>query len=399
MKKIALSFLIGLGCQVLHSEPILITSDPPLPASNFVKNPGFEEPAEFSPGVPYWEFHGTGPEDGLSTEAAHSGKYSIKLTGKRGENKSFRQLGIGKNAPLPFKKDLALVVGAWSKATGVLPTGGVFGLALQAGNYLPAPSFAKDSHEWTYAEKILVLTQDVAAVGPLTTLFYDQVGTAYFDDFYLSYANVQLALKVDVPDLKQVCLLDEANRKVFDSGLLSTNRFERTLEVRAQHTYCVKAEDQKGKMYVKHYPALDRKLDLLALYKAKRIKVETNMTLRKAAFPAMGIAGVFDGSPEYGSGVYEGEDPNSSFAVELDHPYRISKIGLCLKPRGVESAELSIRTKAGWRKIKDYRYANSQALAYVYLRPSELVEAVKVNIGDSAGLKSLAELELYEDAE
>lgn len=401
-KIIKLLFIILFFAARLQAETILITANPPLPVPNFMNNPGFEEQVEFDRVIAYWDLNGVDEDDGLTDKAAHSGKYSFKFTGKRGINKSIRQRSVGaKTAPFPLKNGMTLVSGAWSKSVGAIPGGGAYGLSVKAGAYRPSPSFDKGTHDWAFSEKIFVLDKDIQALDALYACYYDQEGAVYYDDLYVSYATVQLNVKVLSPDLKQVCLYDNEDRKIFDSGILprGTNDYTRMEKVRAQKTYYVEAEDYTGKVHVRNYPVLGRKVDLLNLYKEGKIKIDSNMNLTRKEFPGMGAAGVFDGLIEYGNGSYEGNDANSFFTVKLDRAYKIARIGICLKPRSVESAELFVFGNNTWRKIKDYSYASMQSVNYIYLNPSEVVEAVKVSITNGAGLKALTELELYEESE
>lgn len=386
---------------------IVITAEPPLPVANLVRNNGFEQPLHFPAGegigdpIRAWEPSDTGDADGVTDEEAHSGEYSYRFVGDKKLTKNIRQRHLGRTElDQPLKKGTEMACSGWSKCTGADPRGGHYSLTTRAcGRYFGGPHFTKATHDWEYAENAFELTEDVAELNSVYVLYYEQTGTAYFDDIFLGVGATDLTFNIALPDLKRITVADETGTEVFDSGPLSpgTDSFENTVHVPTRHTYTVRAGRQNGEVYVRSYPEAGTRLDLARMYAGSEIDIETTMAHRNPNFPQMGPAAVFDGTIAFGSGVYADTGGKGTFELILDRPRMLCRIGIALKPGSPESAIVSVLTDDGPRTIRRYEHADTETIDMVPLSPPVTITGVRIEITDCPGLAALTELQLFED--
>ncbi|MEA3402440.1 MAG: DUF4838 domain-containing protein [Armatimonadota bacterium] len=399
--------LSAASTDVTERAAIVVTADPPLPVPNLVRNGGFERELHFPAGegiggpVRGWEEHDTTDADGVTGEQAHGGRYAYRLVGERSISKCIRQRHVGRIIlGAPLAEGTRVLCSAWSKSTGADPDGGHYGLTTTGcGQYLGGPKFTKGAHDWEYAERMLTLPGETAEISSLYAMYYDQSGTAYFDDIFLGVGATELTVHVDLPGLRRVTVLDDRGEEILTSGAIAdgTDSFERTLQVPTRRTYTVRAEDADGNAYIRHYPERGEQIDLAGLYAGGGVAVETTMTGANPAFPAMGPAAVFDGSIAYGSGVYEGTDDEAVFTLTLDRPRPICGVGIGLKSGSPQSALVSLLIEDRWETIREYEDACLEAVDIVQLPIAVTIAGVKVEISDCPGLKALTEVQLFED--
>lgn len=239
---------------------ITITSDPPLPAENLLKNPGFED------GDQPWLRQDAADEDGVTEEEKHSGASSYKLVGKKGASKSFRQgRGGGNQLDPPVSAGTEITIRAWSKAVGPDFEGGGYGLSAQVSyadgtsGYIPAPVFNKAPHGWVKATARHALAKDLRWIDWIHGgCYYDQTGTAYFDDLFVGIGKAKLSYRVECPALKRVKLYSEDFGLLHDSGpRADTGRFEHSLAVSLDDRFYVQVQDANGRTWGERYPKED----------------------------------------------------------------------------------------------------------------------------------------------
>ena len=404
---IAVLWTSALVSTAIPADAITITATPALPVQNLVHNAGFEERSEFPArdrtvtSAPFWQLYRAEDTECVTDEESHTGRYSYKFVGNTELSKFIRQRDAGKGIlKEPLKKGTEIILSAWSKSTGANPKGKSYGLSTQIhGKWLGGPSFKKSEHDWQYAEDVIALPAEKTHSVRIYIAYYNQTGIAYFDDVFLGLNKTKLTLKAALPNLKRVTVIDDQDKQVFDSDVLpeNTNTFEKTIDVRTRRIYTVKIEDTQGNTCTRRYPEPGTAIDLAALHKAGKVTVETNMQCRSPNFPAMGAASVFDGSTDYGSGVYESTDGPAVFTLKLGKPRAISRIGVGLKPGSTETGSVSILIGDKWETVKQYVHAQPGTIDAIQLTAPQTISAVKIELTDCPGLKALTELQLFED--
>ncbi|MGC9318123.1 MAG: DUF4838 domain-containing protein [Armatimonadota bacterium] len=399
--------LSAASASATERAEILVTADPPLPVPNLVRNAGFEQELHFPAGdgiggpVRGWEEHDTTEADGVTGEQAHRGRYAYRLVGERAVSKCIRQRHVGRLIlQRPLAEGTRVLCSAWSTCTGADPEGGHYGLTTTAcGQYLGGPKFTKSAHDWEYAESMLDLPGEAAEVSSLYVMYYDQTGTACFDDIFLGLGATELTVQVRLPGLRRVTVVDDHGEEVFTSEAIAdgADAFEKTLQVPTRRIYTVRAEDADGTTHIRHYPERGERIDLARLYAEGETAVETTMTGTSPAFPAVGPAGVFDGSTAHGSGVYEADDDEAVFILTLDRPRQICRVGVGLKPGSPESARVSLLIDDRWETIREYEDACLEGLDIIQLPAPATITGLKIEISDCPGLRALTEVQLFED--
>ncbi len=125
--------------------------------------------------------------DGRSADYAKDGAYSLKLVGDTAKQKQVKQnIAINGNAG-----DVLVLTGE-NKTVGAASNGGyilgIIYLTYTDGTESSHPIlFNKDTHDWTKKSIAITATKNYASAR-LYVGYYNQTGTAYFDDFKLSKA-------------------------------------------------------------------------------------------------------------------------------------------------------------------------------------------------------------------
>jgi hypothetical protein len=152
-------------------------------------------------------------------------------------------------------------------------------------------------------------------------------------------------------------------------------------------------------------PVVGTAIDLKALHAAGKLKIATDMQLRDdPRCPGSQPEAVFDGSTEHMHSAWKPADNSTpaTYQLELDQPYRITAIGLCLKPswRGAdyaESAEVFLSADGtGWGlpvAVLDEAVTNTVRNSPVL--PPRPARFVKVVITRASGWPGLSELRLF----
>ena len=150
-------------------------------------------------------------------------------------------------------------------------------------------------------------------------------------------------------------------------------------------------------------PPPGKALDLAGMYKAKRIRVDTDLTATHKSLPGCGVAAPFDGSTEYARAAWKAKNNAASYyVIELDKVYRLTGIGICLKASlagrdYMESADVLLSTDGRtWGKpVVSLRDAATRRLRHFAFGAPASAKFVKVAIHAAEGWPSLNEIEVY----
>ena len=252
---------------------ITITYDAPPTAENMIANPGFED------GKSPWILFNTGEEDGVTDAESHSGNYSLKFVGEKitkdekevAKHKGARQHPAGyKEFDPPIPANTPYVISGWLKLENPYYEGrkGIPGLSAvvtyavkdengkDKWSYIPSPTWTRTTRGWTKGVMRAKRDMPIKRLTWLYVCYYNQEGTAYFDDIYFGFGTAKLSLKVDCPDIKQVKLYGEEMGLVKAGKELpkGTNTHSDTVEVQIRERYVVEVTDHAGKKYAERYP-------------------------------------------------------------------------------------------------------------------------------------------------
>ena len=123
-----------------------------------------------------------------STDKAHSGSHSLKITNQTGSRVYWMGDPINFDGSLPK----TLTLGGWSKAENVSSGGWAYSLLFKVvfenGSYIwyyPLQLHFNDgTHDWQHVQVTATWTKGIKQVVPYC-LLYDKTGTAWFDDIYV----------------------------------------------------------------------------------------------------------------------------------------------------------------------------------------------------------------------
>lgn len=161
-----------------------------LTAYNLVENSGMELDAN-SDNIPdQWTGSSLNTAVDLVDTFRHVGARSFKITGASGVNKSLRQtVKVSGNA------NTKLTLSGWSFADNPNPSGGWYGLQMRifytdgTSDWLSANDFTKEPHtDWEHVVAEFKPAKAFNAVD-VYLYFYNQTGSAWFDDIRLEYGN------------------------------------------------------------------------------------------------------------------------------------------------------------------------------------------------------------------
>jgi len=143
------------------------------------------------------------------------------------------------------------------------------------------------------------------------------------------------------------------------------------------------------------------KLDLLSMYNAGALQIDTDMTYTASSRPGLGAKGAIDGNLTYWYSATRGSSapPAAHYTVAFGQAKSISAVGVNLKPGYAEDAVVSIsQDGVNWTVVKTYADAVHQdgSIDIVRLASPASAAYVKVEIPDAEGWPLLNELEIYE---
>ena len=150
-------------------------------------------------------------------------------------------------------------------------------------------------------------------------------------------------------------------------------------------------------------PPPGARLDLRAMYAAKRIKVHTDLTATHESLRGCGPAAAFDGNTAYARAAWKAKNnAPSHYTIELDQAYTLTGVGLCLKTSepGHEFKEtadvLLSQDGTEWgAPLVTLKDAATTGIRYFHFRAPVSARFVKVDIKAADGWPSLNEIEVY----
>ncbi|WP_409340435.1 discoidin domain-containing protein [Paenibacillus sp. MBLB4367] len=148
-------------------------------------------------------------------------------------------------------------------------------------------------------------------------------------------------------------------------------------------------------------PSPGTKIDLLSLYNANQLQIDTDMTYTASSRPGLGVTGAIDGNSSYwySSTRNSSAPPSAHYTVSLGSTKQLKAVGVNLKPGYAEDAVVSVSADGTtWIPVATYSDAVHQDGTIDITRFAAPMAAayVKVEITKSAGWALLNELELYE---
>ncbi|CAM4395787.1 hypothetical protein PAAL109150_24640 [Paenibacillus alkaliterrae] len=185
--QVKVSVGLNAGSGTVYFDGIQLEKGTVLSAYNHVENSSFERNAGAADKVPSgWSNSGNlSANDGIYQNAAgednvYRGTYSFKLTGEKTKNKFIKQrLNLSGDATTP------LTLSGWSKQVGADVNGGYYNLQVQlnytdgtAGTF--ANHFSKTAADWQHVAAQVKPAKAFNSVD-VFYLYYDQLGTAWFD--------------------------------------------------------------------------------------------------------------------------------------------------------------------------------------------------------------------------
>ncbi|PYI54037.1 exo-alpha-sialidase [Paenibacillus flagellatus] len=143
------------------------------------------------------------------------------------------------------------------------------------------------------------------------------------------------------------------------------------------------------------------KLDLLSLYNANQLAIDTDMTYTASSRPGLGATGAIDGNLTYWYSATRNSaaPPAAHYTVSFGATRQLAAIGVNLKPGYAEDAVVSVSSDGvTWTPVATYTDTVHPEGAVDLIRFPAPVTAlsVKVDIADAEGWPLLNELELYE---
>jgi len=256
MLMICAVYLSG-AATVLWAEPVVtVSSEPPLPLQNLVKDSSFEESS------PYWDgSKGLAKNNEFVETTQFSGKKSYKISGDVKEKPYVLQQIF---LPEAIPAGTPMYIGVASKAEGIDPTLTKPTVALHVestggadskGTYVSTPPIPGEDHDWTWCELTGKTTQPVKSMS-LVLCFYNQKGCSFWDDVIIKIGAVKLNVEVKGQKLKQVRVFNSKTGLVFDSGVMANqpDAFAKSLTAPGFGAYYVEAEDASGAVAGSRYP-------------------------------------------------------------------------------------------------------------------------------------------------
>jgi RHS repeat-associated protein len=177
---IRISVGMNPGSGTAYFDGVQLEKGSVLGAYNLVENSSFEQLD--SNGKPYlWDGSDLSTNDGLDNTEAYVGKYSYKLTGEAGINKSIKQ-----SIPISGDQNTRLTLSGWSKQVGADPNGGYYNLQV-AINYTDgtvgwnnANDFNTTVTDWQHVSAEVKATKAFNSID-VHYYYWNQKGTAWFD--------------------------------------------------------------------------------------------------------------------------------------------------------------------------------------------------------------------------
>ncbi len=153
---------------------------------NLIQNPSFEMDEDLN-GIPdSWQGSNLEAGDGISSDFAQEGNYSVKITGNSTKLKSVKQ-----RIPTSGNAGDILTYSGWNKNEGATTAGRCNTALIYFNNtdgtrkYAGYLFFYRYTHDWLQLSKTFVAVKDYSSIDITLGYFY-QTGTTYFDDFKLT---------------------------------------------------------------------------------------------------------------------------------------------------------------------------------------------------------------------
>ncbi|MDF5756395.1 exo-alpha-sialidase [Spongiactinospora sp. TRM90649] len=133
-------------------------------------------------------------------------------------------------------------------------------------------------------------------------------------------------------------------------------------------------------------------VDLLALHKAGKLTVDTDMNWTSATYPLVGPLGAIDGNLGYWASAVNGR----SYTVNFTDPTKVRALGVSLKPGYKESAVVQVTSDGtNWRELHRFDGARTD-LPEIIKVTGEPVTAIRVQLTDTFGAwGQVTELSVY----
>ncbi len=246
-------YLSGAVSILLAESVITVTSEPPLPLQNLIKDSSFEESNRNWNPCPQFAKNSEIAED-----VAFSGKKSYKISGGEKE----KPYGLQKIClPESIPAGTPMYVGVASRIVGMdseLKRPAV-SLCLDCAdgksNYVKTLSIPNEDHDWTWCELISVTAQPAKSISAYLC-FYNQKGTAFWDDVIVKIGSVKLNIDVNGQKIRKVRVFNSKTGLIFNSGIIAKEPevFTKSLEVPGFGVYYVEIEDVSGTITGIRYP-------------------------------------------------------------------------------------------------------------------------------------------------
>jgi RHS repeat-associated protein len=193
---IRVSVGLSAGSGTAYFDGVQLEKGTTLSAYNFVDNSSFERNSGLNSIPDNWTTSGnlSSTNDGIDKnvnsgdDKVYTGTYAFKLTGEKTKNKYIKQ-----HINLSGDENTPLTLSGWSKQIGADANGGNYVLQVQL-NYADnsvgtfANDFSKTSEDWQHVAAKIKPANAFNSIDVLY-LYYDQLGTAWFDAMRLEVGN------------------------------------------------------------------------------------------------------------------------------------------------------------------------------------------------------------------
>jgi hypothetical protein len=248
-------FGIGFTAAIMATAApqIEVSSTPTLPMPNLAKNSSFEE------GIKSWRpGKAKTPGTGVVSEGAHSGKNCYKIAGDEKSSVNLSQR-ITFKPPLPAGAPICSSFAMMSEEQdNSLQRPGPSIRAYhpdKTATYILSPPVPRESHDWIMTSCTSFSKKPANSI-LYYFCYYKQCGFSLWDDLVVKAGWVNLKIKVDGKNLKQVKVYGQLQHLIFESGALKagTNSYKKQLKVYPMGGYCVEVTDASGAVSREFYP-------------------------------------------------------------------------------------------------------------------------------------------------
>ena len=258
IKKLCILALSGAALLSAEDMKLTVTCDPPLPVrKNYVADYNFDD------GLKKWRVTG---KDTTSVVFDRQMKKNVLKLGKNGKS-VYR--GFPLNRLTPGKYYIASCMICPDDKINAKKFAGLSGIGFVLTFWKPkwksgvsVRAFGGGRQEWhKIVGKPVRIPEDKMAIGQLHVSINYSPGTGMICDLCLMEAYAQMTINVNSPEapVRQVKVMDDTGRVVFDTGILKGTEkiFKKTIQVETPCKYSVMAVANDGDVQCVDYPATE----------------------------------------------------------------------------------------------------------------------------------------------